>query len=454
MTSKVWHAASALLLLLPLAASSRASDGRIDQLLAVHHDTAGIEPTPICDDATFLRRLSLDLVGRVPTTKELQEFLLDPDRRAAIDRRLSSDEHVRYWSQLWTTLLVGRPQQRGVEPEVLRRWVEQRLASEVATSQMVFELISAQGVTSLSGPVNYVVANRADPVMSLSRTFLSVQLDCAECHDHPHDRWTNDDYLAMKRFFQPTRFREVSGGVAVTDAGGDLSRERPVFLTGQKPHTNAWRRELALMLVQSKPFSRAMVNRTWHWLMGRGLIDPVDGLSRDNPAATPGLLDELAMDFRESDFQTRPLIRRICNSKAYQRASLSDQHSDSEARLQLFSARNVRPMLPEQWLASVAQVLDRLIPEPQALRQQSGQLLGLSRQADPARDPFDWQATSQTLIRQLSGETPAPLRDLDAIFLSTLARRPTDQERHLVRKHNSKSTLYALVHSNEFLMND
>ncbi len=433
--------------------NSGADEGTIDRHLAAVHDQTGVVRTDLCDDATFLRRLSLDLMGRVPTEIELVEFLRNPDRTASVDRLLDSPEHPRFWSQLWTSMLIGRAEQRGVERELLQTWVEKALSEELPISQMAFQLITAQGVSSLDGPVNFVVASRQDPVMRLSRIFLSVRLDCAQCHDHPNDRWTNDDYLSMQRFYRSTRYREVSGGIAVSDAGGASESKLPVFLTGRKPHTAAWRQELGWMVVQSKPFSRAMVNRVWHWLMGRGIIEPVDGLSRDNPPVVPGLLDALATDFR-SDFRLRGMIRRICLSDAYQRTPLSGRDAAAEKSRSLFASRTIRPLLPEQWALSVAVVLDRPIPSPADLAERSRKLLGIVRQASPSSDPFDWSATSQTMVRQLSLEIPAPLRDLDSIFLATLARKPTQDERSMMARHRSRDMLFALVHSNEFMMND
>ena len=454
MISKRIHPTSAVLMAIAVSSFGQLSAATIDQLLAQRHQAEGLQPTAVCDDATFLRRLSLDLIGRVPTTDELAAFLQNPNRVAAVDRLLASDEHPVFWSHLWTTMLVGRGQQRGVEREVLRRWVEEKLAADATLNQIAFDLISAEGVTSLKGPVNYVVASRADPVMRLSRTFLSVQLDCARCHDHPHDRWTNDDYKVMQRFFQPAGFREVSGGIAVSDAVGELNENRPVFLTGRKPQTTAWRRELGLMVVQSKPFSRAMVNRTWAWLMGRGLVDPVDGLSRDNPAAVPELLEALADDLRKEDYRLRPLIRRICASQAYQRQPALGITADDESARTLFAVRTTRQMMPEQWISSLALVLDRPPPSPVQLAQQANRLLGITPQANPVSDPYSWVATSQTVIRQLSGPIRAPLRSLDSLYLATLARKPTYAERELVCEYSSQETLFALVHGDEFIMND
>ncbi|MGI9472462.1 MAG: DUF1549 domain-containing protein [Rubripirellula sp.] len=429
-----------------------AANDEIDQHLSIAHEEANVRPSAVCDDATFLRRLSLDLIGRVPSKGELDAFLADPDRNAKIGELLDSDAHSKFWSLLWTTLLVGRNEQRSVEQEVLRAWMENQLRAQARLDKIAYALITAQGVTSLDGPVNYVVASRQDPVMQLSRTFLSVQLDCAECHDHPHDRWTNDDYQGMQRFYNLTRFREVSGGVAVSDGGP--SGELPRFLSGREPHTSAWRRELGLMVIQSKPFSRAMVNRTWHWLMGRGLIDPVDGLSRDNQASVPELLATLSDDLRLDKLRLRPLIRRICESDAYQREVAADHSAAADEQRRLFATRNARTLLPEQWIASVATVLDRPQPSASELASRSRVLIGAGRQASPARDPFEWTATTQTLVRQLAGEMPAPLRDLDSTFLATLARRPTIEERRLVAGRTSQEILFAIVHGNEFTTND
>jgi hypothetical protein len=322
-----------------------------------------------------------------------------------------------------------------------------------SVQQTAFELITAQGVSALNGPVNFVVASREDPVMRLSRTFLAVRLDCAQCHDHPHDRWTNSDYLAMKHFYRPTQYREVSGGILVRDSMPDASEPKPVFLTGRQPRTSAWRRELAWMVVQSKPFSRAMVNRTWFWLMGRGIVEPVDGLSRDHPPVLPALLESLSEAFRTEEYQLRPLIKQICTSQAYQRMPSSRADETSDRQRALFAARTVRPLLPEQWLASLATVMQQPVPPPNELAEQAGRLLGLSP-LTPVSDPYHWEANSQTLIRELSLSLSVDVGDLDSIYLATLSRKPTARERELAESYRVQELFFALVHCNEFLMND
>lgn len=443
-----------LICILPFRSEVYATDPMIDSLLNEVHQQVGITPLPRCDDATFLRRLSLDLIGRVPSVTELKAFLDDPDRIGAIDQYLARNEHSQFWSQLWTTMLVGRSPRRGVEREVLRQWLASSLADQVPLNQVAFDLIAAQGVTSLNGPANFVLASRDDPVMRLSRTFLSVQLDCAQCHDHPHDRWTNSDYNGMKRFFEPLVFREVAGGVLIEDRGINEPAEKPVFLTGRRPYTAAWRRELAWMVVRSKPFSRAMVNRTWYWLMGRGLVNPVDGWSRENPGKVPDLLEALATDLRDNDYPLRVLIRKICSSQAYQRQSVAGGEVVGKKLEAFFAARTIRQQLPEQWLTSVAQVLDRPLPSQAQVAEQAVRLMGRTQASQTDNDPYDWSATTQSLINQLAGEVPPPLRGLRQIYLATLARGPTDEEIAMAKSHSSQEILFSLVHCNEFVAND
>lgn len=451
MTSR-FGLATCLVFVSTAAAATSASDS-IDSILQRVYDAQQITPSKVCDDATFYRRLSLDLIGRVPTESELRSFLASPNRVAAIEGRLASDEHKRFWSQLWTTMLIGRNARKGIEPELLRLWIEEAFQDDLSLDTIAFELIAAGGVTSLFGPANYPAANRDDPVMSLTRTFLSVQLDCAQCHDHPYDRWTNSDYSSLKQFYRPTRYREVSGGISVSDDAPPQNGPSPVFLTGSKPHTLAWRRELALMVVRSKPFSRSMVNRTWYWLTARGIVDPVDGLSRDNPASVPELLETLATTLSESEFSQQDLIRRICLSKAYQREPAPGDTHENARRREVFAARTIRPLLPEQWIVSAEVVLNRPIPEPSQIAARARSLLGRGSQSLTC-DPYHWSATSQTLVRQLSLETPAPIRDLDSLFMTTLAREPDETERNMLADYSSRETLFALLHSSEFAMND
>jgi hypothetical protein len=217
--------------------------------------------------------------------------------------------------------------------------------------------------------------------------------------------------------------------VLIKDRDIDERAEKPVFLTGRKPYTVAWRRELAWMVVRSKPFSRAMVNRTWYWLMGRGLVNPVDGWSRGNREKVPDLLDALAADLRENDYPLRVRIRKICSSQAYQRQSVAGgEVATSEVAGEKFEAffvaRTIRQQLPERWLTSVTRVLDRPLPYQARVAEQAVRLTGRTQASQTDNYPYDWSATTQSLINQLAGEIPPPLRGLREIYLAMLARGP------------------------------
>lgn len=194
------------------APSAAHAEAPIDSILANVHAKSGIEPVGIVDDRVFLRRVTLDLIGRVPTIGEIRDFRRTRDRSKRIDDLLASVDFDQYWSQLWTSILIGRSPDSRADREALRQWIEQAFRDRIPMNQIAFDLISAQGVTSLSGPVNFMVGNREDPVTSVSRVFLGVQLDCARCHDHPYDRWTEEDYTLMRRFFQTVRIEEEGRG--------------------------------------------------------------------------------------------------------------------------------------------------------------------------------------------------------------------------------------------------
>ena len=165
-------------------------------------------------------------------------------------------------------------------------------------------------------------------------------------------------------------------------------------------------------------------------------------------------METLATDLRRDGFSSSSLIRTVCLSNAYQRQPTLSDSSEDVTRREVFAARTVRPLTPEQWITSVDVVLDRPPLSPPQLAQRSRQLLGLRIRQAPASDPFLWTETSQTLVRQLSGPVPPPIRDLESTFLATYARKPTDEERELLAGYTSQETVFALVHSSEFAMND
>ncbi|TWT98468.1 DUF1549 domain-containing protein [Stieleria varia] len=426
-------------------------------LILIATSTAFAQQAPLCDDNTFVRRASLDLIGRIPTVDERESFLSTGDRAAFVDQLLDHPEHARFWSQHWATLLVGRFPIRETDRELLRAWIEQSILADKPLDRMAFELISASGVSTLDGPTNYMIANRDDQVLRLGRVFLGVQLDCTKCHDHPTQRWTNADYVAMERFFRPLRFREVSGGVEVYDEGNLSSdAELPQFLSGREPLTSAWRRELALMVVQSKPFSRAMVQRAWHWTMGGGISGDVDAVDRDSNPIAFASLEQLSERFRSSRFDLDELLREICLSPGYQSQVALDAANDSPSS-EWEPQRATRMLLPEQWIASVAiltnaNTANSRPPSAAELSEQTRELLG-QPQSTLGSDPFDRTPTSQQTLRGLNRSVSSSFTQLDKLFLAAWGRPPTDAERESLGTLTSDQSLFVIIQSNPFLLN-
>ena len=425
----------------------------IDAILAKTHDAVGVVPTELCDDRIYFRRLSLDLVGRVPTNQEITAFQQLGDRRDVVDSLLASDSFPKYWSSLWTTVLVGRGQERQSNREALRRWLETAIRDERPLDQIAFDLISAAGVTTLDGQVNFLVANREDPVTSVSRVFLGVQLDCARCHDHPTDRWTQEDYLAMRRFFSGMNLQEVSGGYRLLGSAGNESdpQSLPRFLTGSKPRTNGWRRELAYMTVRCKPFARAMGNRIWQLLLGRGIVDPVDGLSEQSRPTVPELHQALADQLRGNGFDLRALIRTICRSDAYARRDFDKASDRAETMARLFASRRPRALTPEQLIASYETILRRDVSSPERRNELAVSYIGQSAVQSTSSDPLGFRQTSQGLLQELSLDVPPPQGDQDQVFRTVLMRDPDPWERRRLDSVSRRDLLFVLLHCNEFV---
>lgn len=433
----------------PLAAQV----ARINQLLEAGWQARGITPAPECSDEQFLRRISLDLLGRIPTLAERTEFLQHPDRQQWIDRLLASEEFSKFWAEQWTAQLYGYAGDEA-DRETLAQWLEEQLRVGVPYDQTVTALISATGESAFVGPVNFLLRYPEEPVIKVTRAFLGVRLDCARCHDHPFDRWKEDDYRRMSRFFETLEREDLSNGnVRLFDVPREASPEdRPRFLTGAEPRTSQWRAEFALFLTRSKPFARNFANRIWYQLLGRGIVHPVDDVQRENPPVLPELLEWLADEARSSRFDVRHLVRLICNSRAYQlKSRLSEQGLPASAAQELFALRTIKPLTPEQWHRSMSAAADR----PVDLREQQEfvqQFLGDGLEGDFSAI-WDYRETAQGVMSRLVAPVSPPAGSLDELFLRVLNRLPTDTERELLSPVNRREAWFVLLHSQEFAFN-
>lgn len=428
-------------LLLVLAVTWPASNN-VDDFVDAAAARDGITPTGQVGDDLFLRRISLDLLGRIPTLAELRDFRKNPDRSAAVDRMLDSSEHALFWSRIWTTTLIGFGQTQQTDREALRSWLEEEFAAERAFDQTVFDLISAEGRSAFNGPANFMLRHVRDPVVPIGRIFLGVQLDCARCHDHPFARWTQADFEGMERFFSVLQTRQPSqGNYELLDRRPSSDSPQPKFLSGLVPRTGKWRQELALFVTSSKPFARATANRLWYHFFGHGIANPPDAVNGSASKENLDLINYLAQRLRDEDFQLRDIKRELCLSRAYQRP-LAAEHAEWPLH------PTAKPMTPDQLFDSIHIALNKDKRERQRV-EFTRATIGASLD-EPLNNSWDSEERVQAMMTRLSFELPKVEIPVDELFERVLTRAPTPQQRELCQDQRLENVLFALINSNEF----
>src|SRR5437762_4036347 len=311
-------------------------------------------PSELCTDAEFIRRVSLDLTGLPPTPERVRAFLSDKTRgkekrEKLIDELLAGDDYNEFWANKWADLLQCNSEnlgQKGVW--VFRQWIERQVAQNVPYDKMVRSLLTAQGSCYENPAVNYLRVLREPGKITedVSQTFLGVRFNCNKCHDHPFERWTQNQYYEFAAYFGNVAFKKGPIGKEIVkyDAGGtqhvyaeevlyrNASAEVEHPKTGKKvaPHVpfgqapplqnDDERRDPFVAWLTSKEnplFAKAMANRAWSYFFGRGIIEPVDDIRGSNPPSNPELLEALKDDFVSNGFNVRHLMRNICLSRTY-----------------------------------------------------------------------------------------------------------------------------------------
>jgi hypothetical protein len=325
------------------AKSATATDpsARIDQLVQAKLDALGLQPSPLCSDSDFLRRAYLDVIGQLPAPDEARAFLADKDpkrREKLIDALLERSEYVDFWALKWGDILRSNRRvltEKGMY--AFNHWIRQSVAQNKPWDQFARELLLSQGNPYDVGPANYFrTANSPNELAeTTSQVFLGVRMQCAKCHNHPYEKWTQNQYYQMAAFFARVRFRKPDGGVEPLVSSvrtGEVVNPRtqkqaaPCALDA-RPAALDDRRDRREALVewltspQNPFFSRVIVNRVWKHYMGRGLVEPVDDLRVTNPASNQELFDWLAKEFANRGYDLRTLMRAILRSQAYQRAA-------------------------------------------------------------------------------------------------------------------------------------
>jgi hypothetical protein len=422
----------------------------IDGALARKWDEVGVRPAPLGDDAEFLRRATLDLIGRVPRVDELRAFAAKPDRAAKIEELLASPDFARFWAETWTAMLNGYASAFNSQRDGLRFWLEKMFRENAPFDRIAAELVGASGLSSVDGAVNFILHNSVDPAIKVSRTFLGIRLDCARCHDHPFDRWTQKDYEEMARFFIPLQKEELmAGNTRVRDNPDRTGGPKPRFLTGAQPVTTRWREDLAYFVTTSKPFARTFANRIWYHFLGRGIVDPPDDFSMKNKPSVPALLEVLAEEAVRTKFDVKAMIRTICASDAYRRSSRRDARDPKlEA---VFAYRVLKPMTPEQLFDSLVAALDAgdfKKRRESFIRAFVGRSFG-----EDFSNVWRYRETVQDVMTKLAFDPKVPDAPLEELYLRLLSRAPNARERELCKGRAAADVVFALANSNEFFFN-
>lgn len=377
----------------------------IDAALREEWKRAGVTPAARADDATFLRRAYVDIVGTIPPVEVTLKFLADasPDKRAKlVDALLASPEYAEHWTNYWDDVLMGR-EARGplVDRAAFRAWLQGRIASHSHWDRLVSELVSATGQNGNGGPktnklpglavepaqtgedgtingaVNWTLRfeqNPQDLGGTASRVFLGVQIQCAQCHDHKTESWKQDDFRRFTSAFLRAKVEPLDAGkpmglkrVELVDApappprfakNADLApvvRAKPTALDGTDLEKGAGTRKALAAWMTSKDnkwFAKAFVNRMWGHFLGRGFYDPVDDVRPSNPPTAPELLDRLTADFVAHDFDVEHLVRTISATEAYQLAARREP-SAGDPENKLWGSFHLVPLGPEELLNAI-----------------------------------------------------------------------------------------------------
>ncbi len=476
----------------------------IDKYVAEKLQRLHISASEPVDDATFLRRVFLDVIGVIPTSREVREFLRDrdPDKRAKlVESLLHRPEYADFWALYWGDHLNNTKQllyNKG--PYTFTVWLNQIFRNNVPYDKFVRMMLTSTGNTYDAPEVSFYPEQKKEPDWAAKTTqlFLGISIECARCHNHPLERWTRDDFNGMAAFFSQIKWKEPSGP-RNNEKSLYLDFKRqfqhpdskqvvfPKALNGPAVQSDdpTDRRELLADWITSPDnpyFARTLVNRMWRNFMGRGLVEPVDDFRATNPPTNAPLLDALAKDFVQHGYDLHHLIRVITSSATYQLSSIPNKRNESDKMA--YSRYYTRRLSAEQMLDSIVQTTG--VPEKFRSQYPGTRAAQLAEPEIESYflDVFDRPSrqlicerkqppTLNQALHLISGETiqkkitdPQSIlqttRNIEEMYLRTLSRFPDDEERSTAEqaiakagsaKRGYEDLLWALLNSKEFLYN-
>jgi hypothetical protein len=366
----------------------------IDEKLEGAWKAAGLTPTAKVDDGRWLRRVYLDLVGTLPTADEVRAFMADvqPDKRARkIDALLASPAYAEHWAYYWDDVLMGDDRGADVDRMVFRAWLKKQLAQNVAWDKLVYALVTAVGQNGLAGPraktlaeaeaeleqdktidgaVAFTLRFRDTPqdfAGNVSKTFLGVQIQCAQCHDHKTEPWKQTDFQKFAACFARTQIVPVDKAgmglkrVEVRDLDraaprfvknadvAPIAAAKPTALDGTAMDGNA-RQAVATWITKNPGFAREMVNRMWGHFLGRGFVNPVNDIRPSNPAELPELEGAIASDFALHGYDVKRLVKQLVLTEAY---ALAPGKAPDGGKPDLWSRFHLAPLGPEELVNAI-----------------------------------------------------------------------------------------------------
>ena len=488
-----------------------AANNYVDELMYEKFKKLRIQPSELCTDEEFLRRVSLDVVGVLPTVEEYHQFMNDPDpkkRDKLVDDLLGRKEFVELWVMKWAELLQVRTTQQIAYKPMLRyyNWIQERIASNMPMDQMVQELLGASGGTFENAATNYYQME-GDPkkvAENVAQVFMGMRIQCAQCHNHPLDRWTMDDYYSFAAFFSQIgrkRGEDPREQIIFNSGGGEVNHPVggrvmvPKFLGGAVPELAGRDRRVVmgnwLASAENPYFAKNLANIVWNHFFGQGIINEVDDVRISNPAVNPELLDSLGEKFTEYKYDFKKLVRDICTSRTYQ---LSTGTNDTNATdTKNFSHASLRRVRAEILLDLISQVTDTknkfggLPLGARAVQIANGNtstyflstfgratresVCACEVKVEPNLsqalhllngDTLQGKVGQGNLIGKRLEEKVAPEQIVEELYIRCLTRRPTDKEKKelnavLAEVEDKKQVLedvfWALLNAREFVFN-
>jgi hypothetical protein len=490
----------------------------IDELIDKKLERLKILPSTPADDAAFLRRVSLDLTGKLPEPEEVRAFVSDSSDRETkrgrvVGRLIDSQEYVDYWTLKWGDLLRSNRKFMSLKGTwVFREWLRQSISENKPYHQLVKELLTSKG-SSFENPAASFFRAARDPKQAMETTtqlFLGVRMVCAQCHDHPFEKWTQNQYYEMAAFFAAIGVRPgfQSGEEIVYEKNYDNQIKHPKtgeivqprYLVASHdasliPEGGDPRSELVEWLTSKENpfFARAIANRIWSYFFGRGIIEPVDDIRASNPAINEPLLDALAKDLTDHNYDLQHLMRTIVNSRTYQASFRSNRWNEDDSVN--FSHKLARRLTAEQLADAVSMAtgsrpdfpdvpadFDAVqLPDPHVGEGGFLDLFGRPQREQPCECERRSEMSLPQAMNLVNGPALAnAVADpngrvadmilkgvgdqelIEELYLSTLSRFPSSQERDLALVHMGEAKsragaaqdlLWALLNSNGFLFN-